>query len=97
MTNYFRITAYHPEHDVCVIADSFGYFSQIWEFSSFFVNNGFKIIAVGTDAKFADGNFQRIAQSKDTISFRACDMGQPEIKNGSITVKGRTYIPNINA
>lgn len=97
MTNYFRITAYHPEHDVSVIADSNGYFSKLWEFSSFFVNKGFKIIAVGTDEKFAAGNFAHILPTKETIAFRACDMGKPIIENGTITVRGRRYIPNVNA
>lgn len=94
--NYFRITAYNPEKDVCLIADSYGYFSKLWEFSSFWVNNGFKIIAVGSDAKFSDGNINRINETEETFAIRACAMGQPEFINGVITINGKTYKPNKN-
>ena len=50
MTNYFRVTAHHPETDVCIIADSNGYFSKLWEFSAFLISKGFKVIAVGNIA-----------------------------------------------
>lgn len=94
--NYFRITAYHPEHDVCIIADSYGYFSAVWEFSSFLVGKGFKIIAVGSDAKFLDGNITRINATKESYAIRACAMGQPKILNGTIAINGITYKPNKN-
>lgn len=97
MTNYFRVTAYHPEHDVCLIADSNGYFSAIWEFSSFFVKRGFKITAVGTDEKFTDSGIPRIAATGETFAVRACAMGKPEFKNSVITVNGISYRPDKNA
>lgn len=94
--NYFRITAYNPENDVCLIADSYGYFSALWEFSSFWVNKGFKIIAVGSDAKFSDGNLTKINATDDAFAIRACAMGKPKYENGVITVNGVTYKPNKN-
>ena len=94
--NYFRVTAYHPETDVCIIADSYGCFSKLWEFSSFFVQKGFSIIAVGSDAKFDNGNITRINETNETYAIRACTMGKPEIVNGEITVNGLTYKPNKN-
>ena len=92
--NYFRVTAHHPESDVCIIADSNGYFSKLWEFSSFLVKKGFDIIAVGNSEKFSDGNITKITATDETFAVRACAMGKPDIKNGNITVNGITYKPN---
>lgn len=93
---YFRITAYHTETDVCIIADSNGYFSALWEFSVFLVKKGFDIIAVGKEEKFSDGNMTRINATDETFAIRACAMGKPDFKNGVITVNGITYKPNKN-
>ena len=49
MTNYFRITAYHPEKDISVILDSNGVFEKLWMFSSYLVQRGFKILEVGAN------------------------------------------------
>ena len=95
--NYFRLTAHHPDNDVCLIADSNGYFSALWEFSSFFVKKGFKIIAVGNDTKFSDGNINRISATDETFAIRACAMGKPGFENGVITVNGISYRPDKNA
>ncbi|MDE6867984.1 MAG: hypothetical protein K2J83_02435 [Clostridia bacterium] len=95
--NYFRVTAYNADNDVCIIADSNGYFSAIWEFSAFLISKGFKIIAVGNDTKFSDGNLTRIAATTETFAVRACAMGKPKITNGNVTVNGITYTPNKNS
>lgn len=95
--NYIRVTAYNPDNDVCIIADSNGYFSAVWEFSAFLVSKGFKIIAVGSDAKFLDGNITRIDATEETFAIRACNTGKPVIENGTITVSGKTYTPDRNA
>ena len=39
MTNYFRITAYHPEQDLSAIFDSNGYFEKLWQFSAYLKDN----------------------------------------------------------
>jgi hypothetical protein len=95
--NYFRVTAYNPDNDVCIIADSNGYFSKLWEFSSFLIKKGFTIIAVGNDTKFSDGNITRIAATDETFAIRACKIGQPDFSNGEITINGITYTPNKNS
>lgn len=97
MTNYFRVTAHHPETDVCIIADSNGYFSKLWEFSTFLISKGFKVIAVGNSEKFSDGNISRIGTTDETFAIRACNMGKPEIVNGEITINGITYKPDKTA
>ena len=43
MSNYFRITAYHPEKDISIIMDSFGFFEKKWQFSADLIKRGFKI------------------------------------------------------
>ena len=44
MANYFRITAYHPAKNICAIFDSNGRFEKLWQFSSYLVQKGFKIV-----------------------------------------------------
>ena len=48
MANYFRITAYHPAKNICAIFDSNGRFEKLWQFSSYLVQNGFKIVGQTT-------------------------------------------------
>ena len=42
MADYFRITAYHPQKDICAIFDSNGKFDAIWQFSSLLVQKRFQ-------------------------------------------------------
>ena len=51
MSNYFRITAYHPAKNICAIFDSNGRFEKLWQFSSCLVQKGFKIVEVGNAEK----------------------------------------------
>ena len=90
MNNYFRITAYHLEHDVCMIADSNGKFEKLWQFSAHLVQKGFKIIEVGAEDKFLDGNIQR-APAGNQLLIRACDKGQPQIEDNTVVVHGKHY------
>ncbi len=61
MSNYFRITAYHPAENLSAIFDSNGYFEKLWQFSAYLIQKGFKIIeALGTHVMsfiFDSGNF----------------------------------------
>ena len=60
MANYFRITAYHPTENFSVIMDSNGMFEKLWQFSSFMVSKGFKIIEVGGEGKFNEGDMPKV-------------------------------------
>ena len=62
MANYFRITAYHPEKDISVILDSNGMFEKLWQFSSYLVQKGFKILEVGTGENLVEGTFPVISE-----------------------------------
>lgn len=90
MANYFRITAYHPAENVCAVFDSNGRFEKLWQFSSYLIQRGFKIIEVGAEDKFRDGNFDK-APRDTAIILRACDKGRPEIDGNTVCVHGRTY------
>lgn len=90
MANYFRITAYGPNENVGMIIDSNGRHEKLWQFSAELVAKGFNILAVGSDAKFSDGNIPKTEES-DKILLRACMKGKP-VQNGSlIEVSGKSY------
>lgn len=42
MSNYFRITAYHPDEYISVIMDSNGKFEKLWQFSACLVAKGLR-------------------------------------------------------
>ena len=80
MTNYFRITAYHPEKDISVILDSNGMFEKLWQFSSYLVQKGFKILEVSTGENLVEGTFPAVKEESNKIMLRAIDKGKPEIQ-----------------
>ena len=71
MANYFRITAYHPEKDISVILDSNGAFEKLWQFSSYLVQKGFKILEVGTGENLVEGTFSVVSETSKRILLRA--------------------------
>ena len=95
MENYFRITAYHPEENVSVIMDAYGMFEKLWQFSSFMVQKGFKIIAVGNGETFDDGNIEKETEVEpEKIILRAYTTGKPTIANGRVEIDGKFYTFN---
>ena len=92
MSNYFRITAYHPEKNVSAILDSNGYFEKLWQFSSLLVQKSFKIIEVGNEEKFIEGDLPKVTVDKEHIILRSCCMVQPVNKGNTISVNGKKYI-----
>ena len=91
MANYFRITAYHPTENLSVIMDSNGLFEKLWQFSSFMVSKGFKIIEVGGEDKLNEGDMPKAEQDTVHVILRACMSGEPEITDNRITVEGKSY------
>lgn len=91
MNNYFRITAYHPTENLSVIMDSNGMFEKLWQFSAYMVSKGFKIIAVGGEEKFDEGDMPKAEQDTVHVILRACKSGEPEITGNRITVEGKSY------
>ena len=91
MANYFRITAHHPGENISLIIDSNGKFEKLWQFSSHLVKKGFKIIAVGNDESFTDGNIPKAFLDAHNMILRACKRGEPIVSNGAIAIHGRHY------
>ena len=94
MTNYFRITAYHPTEDISVIMDSNGMFEKLWQFSAFMVSKGFKIIEVGGEDKFDFGDMDRAEPDSNKVILRACGKGEPQVKDKQITINNLSYSAN---
>ncbi len=95
MKNLFRITGYYPKKNVGFIADSYGRFEKLWQFSSYLVNKGVQIIAVNNSDNFTNGNIEP-TKPNDSIIIRACCIGKPISIGGEITVNGKSYKPNNN-
>lgn len=91
MANYFRITAYHPAENISAIFDSNGMFEKLWQFSSFLIQKGFKIIEVGNEEKFDEGDMPKVERDSVHIILRACDKGEPMKNGNSIVVHGKHY------
>ena len=91
MANYFRITAYHPTENFSVIMDSNGMFEKLWQFSAYLIQKGFKIIEVGNEEKFDEGDMPKAERDTVHIILRACKSGQPDIHGNTIMVEGKSY------
>ena len=89
--NYYRITAYNKELNVCLIADSNGKFEKLWQFSSFFVYKGFEIIAISKEEDFSLGNIPKANPDRNNILIRACGKDRPTIENNVIEIRGKRY------
>ena len=72
--------------------DSNGKFEKLWQFSSFLMQKGFKIIEVGNEETFTNGNIPKISPDIKHILLRACGTGQPKKENGALNVNGKFYI-----
>ena len=90
MKTYFRITAYHPDSNICFIIDSNGKFNSLGDFSLFLLRKGCKILQIGRAENFQDGNITKIEHSEELV-LRACSFDKPERNNGVITVNGKFY------
>lgn len=102
MSNYYRITAYYPKENCCFIADSNGHFEKLWQFSSYLVSKGIKILEISDEDTFLDLNIPRAKPHPDLIYIQACRKGMPIISEVSVDGKdykaidicGRKYIPD---
>lgn len=55
---YFWITFYYPEQDFCFIIDSKGMFEKIWQFSSYLIPKGLKVLEVNRLGNIIDINIE---------------------------------------
>ena len=96
MATYFRITAYHPEKDMSIIMDSNGIYEKLWQFSAYLVSKGFKVLEVGSEGSFTDGNIERAEYDAEKMILRACQKGKPTYRDGTVIVEGKYYKPISN-
>ena len=79
MSNYFRVTGYHPQSNCSFIADSYGKFEKLWQFSSNLLSYGVKVIEVNRFEDSKDLNIGTIEENKDSFVLRAVAKGKPKI------------------
>ena len=89
MSNYYRITAYYPAEDCTFIVDSHGKFEKLWQFSSYHVNKGVKVLEVANGDTFLDGNMKRAKEHPEYLYIQSAQRGQPT--KTTVTVDGKTY------
>ena len=89
MTNYFRITAYYEKEDLSVIIDSNGMFEKLWQFSSYIVQKGLKVLEISNADNFIDVNTQLADKDTQHVLLRAVHKGKPEYITQ--TVDGKSY------
>ena len=89
MSNYFRITGYCESEDFCFILDCHGCYEKLWQFSSFLVQKGLKVLEVSNADKFLDGNIPRVPENVEKVILRANAKGKPEYV--AQTINGVTY------
>ena len=102
MSNYYRITAYHKEHNISAIFDSFGRYEKLWQFSAELVKKGFKIIKVNRADTFLVGNVDLLTEENPKILLRAVANGEPLIEPDTyrekpcemVIVGDKAYIPD---
>ena len=46
MNKYYRIKGYDPKHDFTFVLDSHGMFEKKWQFSSFLIQRGLKVLDI---------------------------------------------------
>ena len=102
MANYFRITGYYINGDCSFIADSYGKFEKLWQFSSYLLKQGIKILEVNKYEDSKDLNIGVINENKNEFFLRAVKKGQPTytereidgITHKLVDINGKCYIPN---
>ena len=101
MKNYFRITAYYEKEDLSVIIDSNGMFEKLWQFSSYVLQKGLKVLEISNSDNFMDVNTQLADKNTQHVLLRAVHKGKPEYTthnaNGvtykAIKVDNIIYVP----
>ncbi len=82
--------------------DCYGMYEKLWQFSSMLIQKGLKVLEVGNDTKFMDGNIDRIDENNEKVFLRANAEGKPvyttQTINGitykAVKVADKIYIPD---
>lgn len=77
-TEYYRITAYHAQEELAIIADSYGMFEKLWEFSKYLMERGFRVIAVDREQFFVEGTLEKMKEQSPKLMIRAIGKDEPK-------------------
>lgn len=91
MSNYCRITAYHPTYNISAVFDSNGRFEKLWQFSAYLISKGFKVLEVGGEDKFDFGDMPKSDPNPDKLFLRACATETADITGTTVAVNGKRY------
>ena len=102
MNDYYRITGYCEQEDFSFILDCYGMFEKLWQFSSFLVQKGLKVLEVSNSDKFLDGNIPRASENAEKLLLRANAKGKPEyvtqaidgVTYTAVKVADKIYVPD---
>lgn len=75
---YYRITAYHAPEGLSIIADSYGKFEKLWEFSKHLMERGFNVIAVDREQFFIEGTIEKVKEQSPKLMIRAIGKDEPK-------------------
>ena len=78
MFSRFRITGYYPEKDFCFILDSCGLFEKKWQFSSYLIQRGIKVLEIHELENIEDINISKTYLEVTNIVLKAIAKGKPE-------------------
>lgn len=79
MNNYFRITGYDPKHDFSFILDCHGMFEKKWQFSSYLVQRGLKVLDIVDVTNTTEYPFA--PEDREHLFLRASGSGNPPYHN----------------
>ena len=77
-------------------------FEKLWQFSSFLIQKGLKVLEVGNAEKFSDCNIPKIPQDPENLIIRATAKGKPEyisqtideVAYKAVKVSSKFYAPD---
>ena len=78
MNNYFRITGYDPKNDFSFILDCNGMFEKKWQFSSYLIQRGLKVLEIADSDAFTDTDLTKVPGSSEHLYLRASANGKPQ-------------------
>lgn len=87
--NYFRITGFNPKENYCFIIDSNGRFEKLWQFSSYLLNKGLKVLSACSEENIVDLNITKASPDTDNLILRATAKGMPQ--HGTHEIDGVIY------
>jgi DUF917 family protein len=82
--------------------DCYGMFEKLWQFSSFVISKGCKVLEVSSDEKFIDINIEKVDEiDAEHVILRASSMGTPQyvektidgISYKAVQIEDKLYIP----